>query len=346
MRSSRRRPISLAASLALVVVGLSGRAFGGEAPADADPKAKARAAYEQAERAAAGLDFSAALAGYEASLSIDPSGPLARIARARANDLSAHAEGRFAPLARLEAVRRKPSPDRAEIDALARDAEGFPPGRVRAEARLVVAEALWHRFEDKPAAARTLDAAVSDDSADKLTRSLALHELVALERERGDLSAAHHAVRRFPDLAPALSAEVSRLVRRVFLARLSAVILALSAAIGLASLVKLMRREPGDPERIIRRVVKASSVAFALYLGGAAAILVRYHGDGDVRPFLWLGLGVLGVSIVAHAWRLGSRDDRAFARIGRALFCGLGVLAVAFLSLERANAGYLESFGL
>jgi len=343
MPSFRRRPISLAASLALVTVGLSGRAFGAEA---ADAKARARAAYEQAERAAAGLDFKAALAGYEEALSLDPSGPLARIARARASDLSAHAEGAFVPLARLEAVRRRPSPERPEIDALARDAEGFPPGRVRAEARLVVAEALWHRFEDKPAAARALDAALSDESADKLTRSLALHELVALERERGDLPAAHRAVTRFPDLAPALLAEISRLVRRVFLARLSVVIVAVAAAIGLASIVRLLRRDPGDPETIIRRVVKASSVAFALYLGGAAAILVRYHGDGDVRPFLWLGLGVLGVSIVAHAWRRGSRDDRAFARLGRALFCGLAVLAVAFLSLERANAGYLESFGL
>jgi tetratricopeptide (TPR) repeat protein len=337
------RQIHLAASLSLMMAGLSGRAIAGEA---ADPRVKARAAYEQAERAAASLDFQAALAGYEEAASVDPSGPLARIARARANDLSTHAEGRFAPLARLEAVRRKSSPERAEIDALAADAEGFPPGRVRAEARLVVAEALWHRFDDKAAAARALDAALADDSADKLTRSLALHELVALERERGDLFAAHRAVERFPDLAPSLLTEISRLVRRVFLARLSTVIVAVAAAIGLASVVRLLRRDLGDVEGTIRRTIRPSAVAFALYLGGAAAILVHYHGDGDVRPFLWLGLGVLGVSIVAHAWRLGSRDDRAFAKLGRALFCGLAVLAVAFLSLERANAGYLESFGL
>jgi hypothetical protein len=73
---------------------------------------------------------------------------------------------------------------------------------------------------------------------------------------------------------------------------------------------------------------------------------VRLYGEGDVRLFLWLGVGVLGVDVIARAWRTGSMDARPSARLGRALAGVAGVLAVASLVFERADAGYLESFGL
>jgi len=311
-----------------------------------DPRARAKAAYELAERAAAELRFGEALAGYDAVLSIDPSAPFAKQARTRAADLRAHAEGDFAPLARLEAVRRDPAPDRAAIEALARDVASFPPGRVRAEARIIVAEALWHRFGEPSRAAAALAEAIADPSADKLTRALALNELVALERERGDIRAAARAIAPFPDLVPNLHAEIQRLVRRLYLTRVASAVLGLLALVGALSIVRLVRAPGRDPEAIVRAVIRPASVAFALYLGGAAALLVRLHGEGDVRPFLWLGFGVLGVDVVARAWRLGSKDTRATARVGRAVVCAIGVLAAAFLSLEGANAGYLESFGL
>ncbi|MDI3286001.1 hypothetical protein QHF83_22040 [Polyangium sp. 15x6] len=336
--------MTLRAGVLAFVLGLASVASA--EPAAPDPRAKAKATYEQAERAAAELRFGEALAGYDAVLSLDPSAPFARMARARAADLRAHAEGDFAPLARLEAVRRTPAPDRATIEALERDAATFPPGRVRAEARLIVAEAFWHRFDEPSRAAAALGQAIEDPSADKLTRALALNELAALERERGDLAAAYRAVSRFPDLVPSLYAEIGRLVRRERLARVAAGVLGALGLVFAVSVVRLLRKPGRDPEAIVRAVIRPSSVAFALYLGGAAAILVRHHGEGDVRPFLWLGFGVLGVDIAARAWRLGSRDGRAAARVGRAIVCMLGVLAAAFLSLEGANAGYLESFGL
>jgi len=332
------------ASLALLLVGLASEAQA-EGPPAKDPRAQAKAAFVEAEQAAEDLHFAQALAKYQAAAQIDPSGPLARVARARAHDLETHAEGNFVPLARLEAVRRKPDEDRATIEALGRDARGFAEGRVRSEAQIVAAEALWHRFGDLEAAAIALGAALDDPAADKLTRALALSDLVALERERGDLGAADRAVSRFPDLAPNLYAEVKRLVRRVFLARLSALALALLGGVAIASIVRIARRTK-DLERVVEAVIRPRSVAFALYVGGGAAIFVRLYGEGDVRPFLWLGFGVLGVDIAARAWREGSQDKRAIPRALRALGCMIGVLAVAFLSLERANAGYLESFGL
>lgn len=311
-----------------------------------DPKTRARASYELAERAATDLRFGEALAAYDKAIELDPSAPFVRVARTRAADLRAHAEGDFAPLTRLEAVRRNPAASRDEIEALARDAEHFPAGRVRSEAQLVAAEAFWHRFGAPDLAARALDAALSDDSADRLTRALALSELVALERERDDLDAAQRVVSRYPDLAPNLRAEIERLVRRVWIGRIAIALLACVLLIGVASVLRALFVHRRDPDEVLRNVVRAQSVAFALYIGGTASLLVRLHGEGDVRPFLWLGFGILAVDAAARGWRLGFVDERAAVRMGRAITCGVAVLAVAFLSLKYADAAYLESLGL
>jgi hypothetical protein len=311
-----------------------------------DPKVQARAAYELAERAVADLRFDEALAAYDHAVELDPSASFARVARTRAADLRTHAEGGFGPLARLEAVRRRPTSTRDEIETLARDAERFPAGRVRSEAQLVAAEAFWHRFGEPDLAARALNAALSDASADRLTRALALSELVALERERGDLDAARRAVSRYPDLAPNLRAEVERLVRRVWIGRFAIALVGFVLLIGLVAVVRALVVHRRDPDEVLRKVVRSQSFAFALYIGGAASVLVRLHGEGDVRPFLWLGLGVLAVDMAARGWRCGFVDERAAVRVGRALACGAAVFAVAFLSLAYADATYLESLGL
>jgi hypothetical protein len=72
----------------------------------------------------------------------------------RADWLRARSEGDFAPLARLERVRRDTAAasDPAAIDALARDLEAFPPGTVRVEARMLVAEANLGRLHRPEAA--------------------------------------------------------------------------------------------------------------------------------------------------------------------------------------------------
>jgi tetratricopeptide (TPR) repeat protein len=307
---------------------------------------KARAAYELAEKAAADLRFATALAAYDQAIALDPSAPLVRVARARAADLRTHAEGDFVPLVRLESVRRNPRATRDDVDALARDAEHFPPGRVRSEAFLVVAEAYWHRFGAPDLTAHALDKALSDASADRLTRALALSELVALERERGSLDAAARVVHRFPDLAPNLRAEVTRLVRREWIGRIAMGFVSAVLLLGFASVLRAIFWLRRDADVVLRAAVQARSVAFSLYIGGAASLLVRLHGDGDVRPFLWLGFGVLAIDIAARGWRMGFVDERTLARVGRAMTCGIAVLAVAFLALQYADASYLETLGL
>ncbi len=317
------------------------------AGADEDARTRAAQRFEQAEKDDAARRFPEALAGYRAAAELDPSARFALSARARAADLESHAEGGFAPLARLEELRRDPrkSADRAAIEALERDRLGFPPGRVRAEAALVVAEAWWHKLGDPARAVAPLEHALADPSADGLTRALALSELVTIERELGDLDAARALVDRYPDLAPGTRAEVLRLSRRVTLRAAATGLLALLALIGAASLLRAARR-PGGLGSTPSLKLGPLGVAVALYLGGAAAVLVRARGDGDPRPFVWLGLGVLAVLSVARAWATVAKDQRAPARLGRALLCAAGVLAAAFLAVERTNASYLEGIGL
>jgi hypothetical protein len=102
----------------------------------------------------------------------------------------------------------------------------------------------------------------------------------------------------------------------------------------------------GGLRELPRAVLPPLAVAFSLYLGGAAAVLVRLRGDGDPRPFVWLGLGVLAVFAVARAWQLGWGVGGPSARAARALLCVAGVIAAAFLAVERTNASYLEGLGL
>ncbi|MFO0762185.1 MAG: hypothetical protein U0359_37445 [Byssovorax sp.] len=334
--------LSIALSLALSIA--PGRASAQTAGDSGTRRVEAAARFEAAEKAYAELRYAEALTGYEDAAALDPSARFTLTARTRADDLKAHAEGGFAPLTRLDEVRRDPkkSADRAAIEALSRDMAAFPPGRVRGEAALLVAESFWHRLGEPARAIAPLSAVLDDPAADALTRSLAFTELLAVERELGDLDAAVALSKRFPDLAPGARAEVLRLARRETLRMLSIAVLAALALIGSISAARALRRRGGRAALALGPF----GVAFALYLGGAAAALVRARGDGDPRPFVWLGLGVLGVLAAARAWAIGAPDRRAWARIVRALFCAAGVVAAAFLAVERTHASYLESLGL
>jgi tetratricopeptide (TPR) repeat protein len=318
-------------------------------PAHAAPDARtaAQQSFDHAEQAFQAERFAEALAAYREAVAVDPSARFALTARARAADLAAHAEGDFVPLARLSLVRRDPTKlrDRAAVEALAADVATFPPGRVRGEAALVIADAWWHHLGEPRRAVAPLAAVVADEAGDRLTRSLALSELTRLQRELGDLDAALAAVERFPDLAPATRDEVRTLVRRGRLRTAAIAVLAILGVVGLASIARAAPRLGGLGE-IPRALLPPLAVAFSLYLGGAAAVLVRLRGDGDPRPFVWLGLGVLAVFAVARAWRLGWGAGGPSARALRGVLCAVGVLAAAFLAVERTDASYLEGLGL
>lgn len=308
------------------------------------PRERASQRFAEAERAGKDMRFGDALAAYRDAASLDPSAPFASVARARAHDLEAHAEGDFAPLARLERVRRDPRAlaDRDEIEALDRDRERFPRGRVRAEAAVLVAEA-HRRMGTIDRAIALFEEVAADGAADRTTRALALSELVAMLQAKGDLDAAARALDRDPTLLPSLRADIHRLVRRVTLRRASFGVLAVIGAACAVALGAAIRRAR-DVRALPSRVLPQAAVAFSLYLGGAAALIAQRR-DGDGRPFVWLGLAVLAAIGFARASRIAF-GTRPLVRVAIAVASIACVLASAFLAVERTDASYLGSIGL
>jgi hypothetical protein len=342
-----RARTALGAVVLVVALGAVGRAeAGGDAPPTMAARELAAQAFESAERAFRAGDFAEAKARYDETLRLDPSAPFARIAQVRAADLGARSEGGFGPLARLERVRRdaRKSADPREIEALRDDLRSFPPGRVRSEARMLVAESLRHKLARPREAVALFEQIVDDPAADGLTKSLALSELVATLREVGQIDRAVAVLDAHPEMLPGLRAEVKRLARRETLRRMSQGTLALLGAIGVVAVARAARRV-GDVRELPAALVRPLSLGFAAFLGGAAAVIARLRGDGDPRPFMLLGVGVFAVDVVARAWRIGG-SNRPGSRALRASACALGVLAVAFVAIERTEASYLASFGL
>jgi hypothetical protein len=313
--------------------------------------------------------FAQALMHDRASVAAAPESAWAQRAADRIEWLSAHAEGGFAPLARLEQVRRSPAlaSDPAAIDALARDADAFPPGRVRVEARMLVAEAWLGRMSVAAEAARMTEAeaapvartpervsdalallrAVSDDpEADPLTARLAEREivdaLVAQDRLEGaSAEATSHANR----LDPRFVKQTRTLVRRRAMRHAALFELGVFAAIARAALLRAwFRGALGESGTALRRVAPVA-VAFALYLGATGGILASAYETGNAMPFVLFGMSILPLVFIARAWgAVGS--GRAAARTGRALLCAVSVFAAAFLLLDVVNPTYLEGFGL
>src|SRR6185369_9587585 len=104
----------------------------------------------------------------------------------------------------------------------------------------------------------------------------------------------------------------------------------------------LLGRRARDVRDLPGQVVRPLSVASSLYLGGAGAILVKLHGGGDARPFVLFGAGVLALDVIARAFLLAWGRTAAVLRAGWALCCVAGVVAAAFLAVERVDPSYLE----
>ena len=304
--------------------------------------------FAAAEAAEDAMRFAEAVRYYEELLRLAPSYSKAPRARARLEDLRAHSEGDFAPLRRLETVRRDPklAASADAIAALERDAEAFPPGRVRAEARLLCGTAWLGRLEDPSRAIPPLAAVLADENADLLLRRLALSQLVDARRALGDIAAAVADVDAHPELLPALRDTVHREARRVWIRRGSIALLASMLAIGSVALIRLARAS--GLRGMASVAIRPLSAIFALWLGGMGAVLARGYDASDPRPFLFLGLAVFFVDIAARAWSATAGRDLGL-RVGpvfRATLSVASVIAAAFLSLEASDVAYLDSFGL
>jgi hypothetical protein len=342
----RRLTMILAGAMALA------RAVQGphSASANEEQNAEASASIERAEQAEAQGEFDRAEADYRQAEAAAPETAQSARAAARLAWLRERAEGDFKPLARLERVRRDPdrASDPAEIDALADEVERFPPGQVRIEARVFVAEALRGRLGRPEAAIAQWRAVADDPLADKLTQRLSSHEIVEALLAAGHLDeAASEARARQRRLEPRFVGEVIRLVRRRLI-RLGARFELGTFAVAVA--IAVGRRSWGsggalrDIARALRHVAPLA-VAFCLYVAVVGGWLAFRFEAGSATPFLALGASALPITLAARAWGAAG-SKRAPARLARAVLSAASILAAAFLVLDAVDPRYLDGFDL
>jgi hypothetical protein len=313
-----------------------------------DPTAVAEAYFLLAKLDEDDLAFARAIEDDRAAMSAAPNTRWAVRASDRIDWLRARSEGDFAPLARVERVRRDPSAaaDPAAIEALARDLESFPPGTVRVEARMLVAEAWLGRMHRPDAAIAQLRRVTDDPKADPLTGRLAERELVDALVATGRLDeAAAEARAHAARLDPRFVRQVQRLIVRRAVRWVARVVLAAFALLALVGLVRAARRGVlGEAARALRALGPVA-LLFVAFVAVAGGVLASNYESGNASPFLWLGAAVLPLVLLARAWSaVGSQ--RAAARAARATLCGASVVAAAFVLLDTLDPQYLAGFGL
>jgi hypothetical protein len=333
---TRRTPRAAAITLAFCVLALGG-------PARAD---EADDVYRAASRAEEERRYAEALEGYRRALALRPSASFAIRARIRADDLAAHAEGDFRPLQRLDAVRRDPhaTSDRASLSSLMADARQFPPGRVRGEAFLLVAEGFLRRLHLPELALEPATLLADDPSFDRVTRRQGLAMWVDALEAMGHVEEARRVGASHAALSPELAQRKLNEGRRVVLGRVAQA--ALGLILGAASFAAFRLRQRGRLGAVARRLVSFSSLIAALAVaGGGALVSWLYDPTTSVRPFVLLGGLVLLVDRAVALFRAGTGDRGGPRAI--ALFGGLlGVAAAAILALLWSDPAFLTSFGL
>jgi hypothetical protein len=292
--------------------------------------------------------YEAAMADDQAAIEAAPNTRWALRASDRIDWLRARSEGGFEPLRRLEHIRRDParSNDAAAIEALARDAESFPPGMVRVESRMLVAEAYLGRLHRTDEAIAELRKVVDDPKSEPLTGRLAEGELVDALAEEGrfDEAAAEahaHAAR----LDPAFATRIARLARRRTVRWVAYGVLAAFALMAGMALARAWARGAlGDAWRATRRLAPVSA-AFVVFVGLAGGALASNYERGNAAPFLLLALALLPLLLLSRAWSaVGSRAMGAL--VLRVALSGASVVAVAFALVDGMTPAYLDGFGL
>jgi hypothetical protein len=302
--------------------------------------------FERAEADDAAGRYAQALDEYRAAIARAPSSRHSLRAIARAETLASHAEGDFAPFAELEEVRRTPGKanDPREIERLARDAESFPAGAVRVEARMLVAEAYIRRMGRRDEGIAELRRVTADPAADPLTARMAGRALVETLEDGGDLDGASEAAKTIP-LDPRVAARVRAHVRRRW-AHWAAIadlaVFSLLAAIALGAAAR--RRELEGVARALRSSLPIA-IAFAAYVALAGGVLAAGYERGNAAPFLAMGAVSFPLALLSRAWGAAGSNAPS-AKGARAALCASSVVAAAFLVLEHVNAAYLEGFGL
>jgi hypothetical protein len=311
-------------------------------------RARARAILDNAEHDDDALDFAHALAHYDEGRALDPGSGGAPRADTRAATLRAHAEGAFVPYAKLERVRRDPtlSSDPRVIEDLVREAESFPVGLVRIEVWVMAAEAYANRLGRPLDADALLHRVLADPLTDRVVAQKAARDLVALRLGHGDLEGADEAVAVAGGRAdPRLARDLRRAARRRNMHGASIALLVAMALFAARATFAAARRGAGARVRGAIRGAWKLALGYAAYVSIGGALLASGYEAGTTKPFLYFGMVLVPLVLVARAWAAAGGSSRS-ARGGRAALCAMAAAAAAFLVLEAVDVTYLEGMGL
>ncbi len=339
------------ACAAWIAIATGARADGAsleDAAQSSDPMVAADALYRLAEAEDAAGAYAYAIQHYRASVDRLPSFRYAPKAMTRAAVLQAHSEGDFRPYARLESVRRDPkaSDDAASIDALARDADTFPPGPTRSEAWMVCADAYLSRLQRRADGEAALRRVTGDPKADALLQRQAASTLLNALLDDGDLEAARETSQTMAKLLDArMIRRVAVAARRRWLHHASIAELALFSILAAIAVARAAARGAWSDVRRALRGGTGFALAFAVYVALAGGALASAYETGNAAPFLIFGAALAPIVVAARAWGAAG-SSAGWARAARAVVCASAVVAAAFLVLEAVNVQYLEGFKL
>jgi hypothetical protein len=322
----------------------AGRARLEAAAESGDDRTAAEALYQLGELDYAAMDFKSAVRDYQAAAARLPSARHTPRALSMIAELRLHSEGDYEPLRRLETVRRSTtlSNDPAAIDALVSDANGFPPGRVRVEARMLAAEAYAGRLGRKNDARPLLRLVAEDPQADSLMSREAATELFGSYLADTDYDAALALTHGYPKLLPQYAErDVKRLVRRKLyrvLAWGDVGLLVVLAAYGVSRV---------GARQALGRVGRLApmAIAFAALCTGVGGFLASRYEQSSPFPFGAMLPVILGAILLARVGSAGG-PYAPVTRGARAVVAFAAVFAVAFLMLDRMDPIYLQGFGI
>ncbi len=271
--------------------------------ANAEPGKTQVSALRAGEHAETELRFVDALADFRRAVALGPTSRLARRAQARVEYLEARSEGNFAPLTELERTRRISKPSAEDLRALEQKIPSFPPGRVRREARALVADGYLQRLELYPDALRAHQAWLDEPGLDNAEWLRASNGLALARARLGDL---HGSLETLRAHGLGKSAEASYL--ELALVRRWARPLAIVLVLGFVLLaVGTRSRSP------LRAALSPARVVAALWVLGIPLGLAYLHRPETWRTFALLVPGAAGLVLVASL-SAGNRTPR-IARI-------------------------------
>lgn len=342
-----RPVISLLLAIAYVLVVRRAAADTGEGD-----RARARALFEEAERADDALAFARALELYDQMRALDPGSRYAPRAEARGAVLRAHAAGGFVVFTELERVRRDPklASDAAAIDALVALADRSPGDPSEVEVWVLAAEAYAYRLGRPAEAARLYGRVVSADHVDAIVGKKAARDLVTMQLASGDVRGAQSTVALAVAHGRAddrLARDVKRVARRGRLHQAALAVVIVVTLLALGAVARGAKKSAEARGAIAASVGKISriAIAYAIYVALGGALLATRYDTGTGTPFLVLGIVIVPLVLLARAWGAAGRPG-ATARAGRAAACAASALAAAFLVLEGINGTFLEGMGL